>query len=155
MPTCDITILIHCSNQKHEHLCLVSLFIMGMVSLVGLSFVDLIFYPYIPLMYTIWAMYIPLFILFGFGLWSYLKKYAKGIFIFDIILIIAIIALIPYGIGMFMKPTVWPWGFVVFLFDYLFLWMLYGTWLSYKNIKNDMDSDVEFKTVDPKTITDV
>ena len=130
------------------------------MSLIALSFIDIILYSYIPLMYTVWAMYLPFGIIFAFGLWSYLKKHEKGLFVFDIILVIIIIIAFFYSCGMFFSPTPSTrfWGIFGLFLVYLFVWMLYGTWAEYKTIKNEREKNdnIAAETEDsPRTTTDV
>ena len=101
-------------------------------------------------MYTVWAMYAPLFILFGFGLWSFWRGNARGLLVFDVILVIFILVLIAFGGGMFLSPTGWFLGFIAFFFVYWFLWLLYGTRMEYKNLMNTPE-DTEVRDTEPDT----
>ena len=130
--------LVRCSNPRHEHLCISLSFIIILINCIIWSMMDIFVYHNngeIPNYYTIWAIYIPVFILFCFGYWAYFKQNKLGLLIFDIILLVIIIGLIVYSFYMF-ATVIWYWGFITLFFVYLLLWVLYGTWTKRKEIND-------------------
>ena len=124
--------LISCVDPKHEHICLIVLFIFGMIFAIGVSFLDIIMFD---LYWTVWAIYIPLFVVLCFGLWAYLTKNAKGLFAFNILLPIEMVAVFGLAIYLFIAGTFF--GIFAIIMDYLIGWILYGTLMLYKEITND------------------
>ena len=131
----SIKYLVWCPNEKCQNRCMISLFISVILLSVALIPIDILIF-YVPMHYSVWGIYVPLIILFGFGLYVYTKNDSFKLKIFSIILVICIIFLIIYGIFITITGD-WYWGPTTWLGAYMLIWVAYGSWIKAKTTDNN------------------
>ena len=133
--------LIKCKKDRHEHYCLSVIFILVIINGLAWGFLDSFVYSdqYGDYQVVVVISFFFVFIWFSFGYFAYLKRLPTAILIFDIVLLILIIAGIGYGF--YFLFIIWYWGIIIFFVDYLLGWVLYGTWMVYRDIKRQPESN--------------